>query len=122
MISALYWPIVLYDRTLLLPEGLEYDLPLTLDLSIHLAPAVFCLLDLLVYNKGFKRTPSHILSIYIFGIAYFYWATLCYEKNGYWVYPLLSKFSDAQRAVFFLVCSWGGASIYKISKFFFGQV
>ncbi|KAI8095305.1 FAR-17a/AIG1-like protein-domain-containing protein [Thamnidium elegans] len=113
LISILYWPIVLYDRTLLLPEGLEYDLPLILDLSIHLIPTIVCWIDLLVYNKDFKRSPTHILAIYIFGLSYFYWANLCFENNGYWVYPLLGKFGDMQRAFFFLFCSWGGALIYK---------
>lgn len=106
----------MYDKSLLLPEGLEYDLPLVLDLSIHLIPTIVCWIDLLVYNKDFKRSPTHILAIYIFGLSYFYWANLCFENNGYWVYPLLGKFSDMQRAVFFLFCSWGGALIYKSSK------
>lgn len=116
MISILYWPINFYDKYLLLPEEFEHELPLNLDLCIHIIPAVVLLVDLLLFNKGFKRSPIHILAIYVFALAYYYWVNICYEENGHWVYPLLEEFGDIQRGVFFMFCAWVCAAIYKISK------
>lgn len=112
----LYWPIVLYNRDLLIPKDFEFDLPLNLDLSLHLIPTVVCWVDFLGFNKGFKRSPSHILAIYAFAMGYYVWVNYCFEQNGYWPYPLLGEFTDMQRGAFFLVCAWFCSSIYKLSK------
>jgi FAR-17a/AIG1-like protein len=48
LISTLYWGIRAVDPSLVVPKELE--LPLNVDLSFHLAPAVFLLVDLLFFS------------------------------------------------------------------------
>jgi hypothetical protein len=108
---------VLYDKKLLVPDDSTLDLPLNLDLSLHLVPTVVCWIDFLVFNKDFKRSPIHILAIYAFAMLYFVWVNICFNYNGYWPYPLLILFNDMERGAFFIVCAWGCSAIYKIGKF-----
>ncbi|KAL7316934.1 hypothetical protein PS15m_003356 [Mucor circinelloides] len=115
LISVLYWPIVLYDKKMLVPDDTIFDLPLALDVSLHLIPTIVCWVDFMVFNTGFKRSPVHILAIYTFTMLYFLWVNICYEHNGYWPYPLLSMFkNDAQRGAFFLGCGWFCSLLYKM--------
>ncbi|KAG2200667.1 hypothetical protein INT47_005823, partial [Mucor saturninus] len=113
LISLLYWPIHCYDKYLLLPQEFEHELPPFLDICIHLLPACCLLTDMLLFHTSFKRSPLHILAIYVFALAYYYWVNVCYEQNGYWVYPLLAEMGDTQRGLFFVFCAWVCASIYK---------
>ncbi|KAI8373327.1 FAR-17a/AIG1-like protein-domain-containing protein [Blakeslea trispora] len=114
LVSVLYWPIVLYDRSLLIPEGTILDLPLRLDLCLHLIPTIVSWLDLMIFNKEFKRSPYHILSIYAFAMFYFVWVNHCYNQNGYWVYPIFALFkNDAQRGALFIFSAWVCSLLYK---------
>ncbi|KAI9486216.1 MAG: FAR-17a/AIG1-like protein [Benjaminiella poitrasii] len=116
LISVLYWPIVLYDRGMLIPKGTVFGLPLKLDLSLHLIPTIVCWIDFMGFNRGFKRAPVHIISIYVFTLLYYFWVNKCHEHNGYWPYPLLGLFkNDAQRGAFFVFCAWVCSLLYKIS-------
>ncbi|GAN10774.1 integral membrane protein [Mucor ambiguus] len=115
LISALYWPIVLYDKKMLVPDDTIFDLPLALDISLHLIPTIVCWADFMIFNTKFKRSPIHILAIYAFTMAYFVWVNVCYEHNGYWPYPLFGMFkNDTQRGAFFLGCGWFCSVLYKI--------
>lgn len=116
MITLLYWPISFYNKDLLLPDDFERELPLDLDICIYLIPVVVLLIDLLVFDTGFKKSSLHILAIYVFILAYYYWISVCYEENGYWVYALLGELGDMQRGFFFVFCAWVCAGIYKLSK------
>jgi hypothetical protein len=99
------------------PEGTVFDLPVLLDVCLHLIPTIVCWVDFLYFNKGFKRAPAHILAIYLFAMSYYVWINICFEHNGYWPYPLLAHFTDAQRGAFFIACAWGCSLLYKISKY-----
>lgn len=102
---------------MLVPDDTIFDLPLVLDISLHLIPTIVCWVDFMVFNTGFKRSPIHILAIYAFTMLYFLWVNICFEHNGYWPYPLLGMFkNDAQRGAFFLGCGWLCSLLYKISK------
>ncbi|KAI7906292.1 FAR-17a/AIG1-like protein-domain-containing protein [Cokeromyces recurvatus] len=114
LISILYWPIMLYDKEMLVPKDTIFDLPLKLDLSLHLFPTIVCWIDFMGFNRGFKRSPIHIFSIYFFTFLYYVWVNVCYEHNGYWPYPLLGLFkNNAQRGVFFIFCGWFCSLLYK---------
>lgn len=119
MVSVLYWPIVLYDKNMLVLEDTIFDLPLVLDVSLHLIPTIVCWIDFMVFNTGFKRSPIHILAIYAFTMLYFVWVNICHDHNGYWPYPMLGLFkNDYSRGAFFLCCGWFCSLLYKLSKWF----
>ncbi|KAI8638261.1 FAR-17a/AIG1-like protein-domain-containing protein [Parasitella parasitica] len=115
LISVLYWPIVLYDKKMLVPDDTIFDLPIALDVCLHLIPTIVCWVDFMVFNTGFKKSPIHILAIYAFAMLYFVWVNICHDRNGYWPYPLLDLFQgDIQRGAFFLCCGWVCSLLYKI--------
>ncbi|KAI8984680.1 FAR-17a/AIG1-like protein-domain-containing protein [Mycotypha africana] len=115
LVSVLYWPLVLYDKSLLIPEDTVFDLPLKLDVCLHLFPTVVCWIDFMVFNTSYKRSPLHILAIYAFTMFYYVWLNICFEHNGFWPYPMLGLFkSDFQRGAFFLLCGWLCSNLYKI--------
>ncbi|KAI8978399.1 FAR-17a/AIG1-like protein [Pilobolus umbonatus] len=117
LVSVFYWPIFFYNKELLIPSEMGVNISLTLDLALHLIPAIVCATDLLVFNKGFKRNPLHILAIYTFAMGYYFWVNICYSHNGFWTYPLLALFkNDAQRGAFFILSAWICSLIYKARK------
>jgi hypothetical protein len=116
LVSALYWPIVIYDKKLLVPDDTTFDLPLGLDITLHLMPAIVCWIDFLVFNTGFKKSPVHTLSIYTFTFFYYIWVKKCFEMNGWWAYPLLGMLTTLQRAFFFVFSAFFCSRIYSLSK------
>lgn len=121
LISVLYWSMMLMDPHLIIPQDIE-RIPLLLDFTLHLFPAVFLWIDFLVFDVQFKRSNSHVVIIYGFALFYFIWSWYCKYVNGYWVYPFLAEFNLPMRIAFFAgsgIFCWGmyefGALIhYKI--------
>ncbi|KAI8981817.1 FAR-17a/AIG1-like protein [Mycotypha africana] len=101
LISVLYWTMMLVDPNLLLPKD-SPGIPLLLDLTLHLFPALFLWIDFLVFDIEFKRSNAHVGTIAIFSIFYFFWSWYCQFKNGFWVYPFLEAFSLPLRLGFFV--------------------
>ncbi|KAG0182073.1 hypothetical protein DFQ28_007996 [Apophysomyces sp. BC1034] len=124
LVSVLYWPMVLTAREMLVPKDSPFDLPLSLDLALHLWPTLFIWFDFLVYNTTFKRSSTHVTALYIFAMLYYVWTAYCFHRNGFWPYPFLGEFSHAGRAVLYMACGTlavimynGGALIHsKIHK------
>ncbi|KAG1457712.1 hypothetical protein G6F56_006551 [Rhizopus delemar] len=126
LISVLYWSMLMIDPHLLIPEELP-RLPLVLDFTLHLFPAVFLWIDFLMFDIDFVRSKAHVLVIAIFTLLYFIWSWYCHSINGYWPYPFLGDFTFWMRVSFFAVSGllcWGmyevgaaiHASLHKKSK------
>ncbi|KAI7899693.1 FAR-17a/AIG1-like protein [Cokeromyces recurvatus] len=118
LISVLYWSMMLLDPHLLIPKDLP-GIPLILDCTLHLFPAVFLWIDFLAFDIDFKRSNTHVGMISAFTLFYFAWSWYCQHVNGYWAYPFLAEFTLFMRIGFFvgsgLLC-WGmyeiGAKIH----------
>ncbi|KAI9270646.1 FAR-17a/AIG1-like protein [Phascolomyces articulosus] len=117
LISLLYWPMVIYSKDLLQHQEVPFVLPLPLDMSLHLWPAVLLWIDFLVFDVDFQRSKSHILTIYAFTFLYFGWSTYCFTRNGFWVYPFLAEFSTIGRATFFMFCGNVCIAMYEAGAF-----
>ncbi|ORE06149.1 hypothetical protein BCV72DRAFT_292331 [Rhizopus microsporus var. microsporus] len=118
LISVLYWSMLLIDPRLLVPEDLP-RIPLLLDFTLHLFPAIFLWIDFLMFDIDFVRSNAHVLVIYSFTLFYFIWSSYCHSKNGYWPYPFLGDFTLWMRIGFFVmsgVLCWGmyelGAAVH----------
>lgn len=102
LISTLYWGLRVVDPALVVPKELE--LPLPVDLSFHLAPAAFLLVDLLFFSPPWTISfvPALGLSTVI-AFAYWFWIELCFSHNGFYPYPLFAMLDNTQRAGLFAV-------------------
>ena len=96
----MYWSLMFMDPHFLIPEDIE-RIPIILDMTLHLFPAVFLWIDFLVFDIEFKRSNSHIRVIYAFATFYYFWSWYCFKVNGYWAYPFLSEFNFPLRTAFF---------------------
>lgn len=101
LISTLYWGLRAIDPELVVPKELE--LPLTPDLSFHLAPSVLLVFDLLFLSPPWAISviPALVLSLAI-AFAYWFWIELCYSKNGFYPYPLFALMDTNQRIALFV--------------------
>ncbi|KAI8142188.1 FAR-17a/AIG1-like protein [Fennellomyces sp. T-0311] len=116
LISLLYWPMILYSKDLLQHEEIPFVLPLPLDMSLHLWPAVLLWIDFLVFDVDFQRSKLHVGAIYVFTIFYLGWTSYCFARNGFWAYPFLSEFSTMGRATFFMLCGNVCVVMYEAGK------
>lgn len=114
LISLLYWPMMLYNRELLMSH--EMVLPLSIDASLHLWPAVLLWLDFLVFDADFQRSRMHVITIYCFTLFYLCWTTYCFSHNGFWPYPFLAEFSTLGRASFYMFCGTACVLMYEAGK------
>ncbi|KAI8067683.1 FAR-17a/AIG1-like protein [Gilbertella persicaria] len=109
VISVLYWSMMLLDPHLLIPEDIP-GIPLFLDFTLHLFPAVFLWIDFLAFDVEFKRSNRHVGVIYGFAAFYYVWSWYCQSVNGYWPYPFLGSFTLGMRTAFFVgagILAWG---------------
>lgn len=118
LISLLYWPILLFDPSLLIPPRKVMDpnnpaqfimetvrLPLLDDLSFHAAPAIFLVLDYLIFEPTFPKDIHPAAVSALSTAAYGIWVEICASKNGNYPYPLLQILSNAQRCGLYAVCA-----------------
>ena len=87
LITLLYFSLRLIDPELVVPAELE--LPLPTDLSFHLNPTAFLLIDILLLSPPWtiSAVPAMVLSSCI-ALGYWFWVEACYAKNGFYPYPL----------------------------------
>ncbi|KAG5983158.1 hypothetical protein E4U55_000640 [Claviceps digitariae] len=93
LISSLYWGIFVIDASLLIQPGLELDI--WTDIGFHLAPAVFLVLDLILFSPPWTISFYGMMSLSTaFAFAYWYWVELCFSKNGWFVLDDILEFID----------------------------
>ncbi|ETN38457.1 uncharacterized protein HMPREF1541_06492 [Cyphellophora europaea CBS 101466] len=100
LISLLYWGLRAIDPELVVPKELE--LPLPPDLSFHLAPAAFLVVDLLLFSPPWTITvgPAFGLSAVI-AFGYWFWIEHCFRQNGFYPYPIFELVGTAGRVGLF---------------------
>jgi len=104
LISTLYWGLRAIDPALVVPPDLE--LPLPADLSFHLAPTVFLVLDILLLSPPWTiaALPACALSTAI-AFLYWFWIEACFQRNGFYPYPLFELLDNTQRVALFGGCA-----------------
>ncbi|RUS35512.1 integral membrane protein [Jimgerdemannia flammicorona] len=112
LISILYWSLLYYDERLLKHPDVA-ALPIIVDLSFHLFPAVLLWADFLFFSRQFARSARHITYIFVFGAAYCVWTHLCFQQNGFWPYPILEKLPTPYRIAFFVACAAFCTLVYE---------
>ncbi|OCF38345.1 hypothetical protein I317_07889 [Kwoniella heveanensis CBS 569] len=109
VISSIYWSIILLAPELMLPpapdmasspepssSGFEdglFRIPLWMDMSMHLAPAVALIIDFFFLEKKFRPPASTIGAFLLaatFGTTYGLWVEHCASINGSFPYPFLT--------------------------------
>lgn len=94
LVSTLYWPIKLYDATLLAPEELMKLFPMHADLSMHAVPTLLLLLETFVFSEAFETGNSKAFLAYaIYGTGYYYWTERNARLNGWYPYPMYVSLS-----------------------------
>ncbi|KAI8393881.1 FAR-17a/AIG1-like protein [Radiomyces spectabilis] len=116
LVCVMYWSMVLYDPETLIPKDMP-PIPVNVDFSLHLYPALFLWFDFLVFNIEFERSYRHIMVIYGFCVFYLLWSSYCNSKNGYWPYPFLNEFSDLGRVAFYGGCGTLCWCMYEAGAF-----
>lgn len=104
LISTLYWGLRAIDPALVVPPELE--LPLSADLSFHLAPTLFLVFDILLLSPPWTiaALPASALSAAIAGL-YWFWIEWCFRHNGFYPYPLFELLDNSQRLALFAACA-----------------
>jgi hypothetical protein len=77
------------------PEAPQfYRIPLSMDIALHLVPAVSLLLDFFILERKYSaqqlKTQASLLAIAA-GVSYATWAEYCASKNGACEYSSLLK-------------------------------
>ncbi|KIV77869.1 hypothetical protein PV11_09647 [Exophiala sideris] len=121
LISFLYWGLRAIDPALVVPPELE--LPVSADLSFHMAPSVLLLVDLLFLSPPWAITvlPAVGLSVFI-AMAYWWWIELCYSYNGFYPYPLFAMLDSTQRVGLFVGSALVMAANTMVLKWIYGKV
>lgn len=87
VISILYWGITAIDSKLIVPP--EFEIPLHVDVGFHFAPAVFLVLDHLLFSPPWGLSTFGVMTCStLVGFAYWYWVELCFSHNGWYVHLL----------------------------------
>jgi hypothetical protein len=80
-------------------------------MGFHLFPAIFLCIDSIFLTPPSGISKSQAAAVMSGCItAYWSWVTLCFTKNGFWVYPLLGKTSVVEKVEGFstsVVVLWG---------------
>ncbi|KAI9756494.1 MAG: hypothetical protein M4579_003833 [Chaenotheca gracillima] len=109
------------DVRLVIPEGME--LPLSADMGFHAMPAVFLLIDLLLFSPPYtiSALPAMVLSGFL-ACSYWLWIEQCYKHNGWYPYPLFEALSPPYRAALFAGSALGMTLSTVTLKWMYGRV
>lgn len=117
IVSILYWSIVSYDRSLLIPKDRPVPLPLNFDISVHLMPTVYTLIDYLFFSPPFSLSIGPSLLVYLsIAVSYMLWVEKCYQMNKFYAYPILAILDPIKKTIFYTVASIISFSCYIVLK------
>ena len=103
VVSLLYWPIAFYDKSLLMPVTDLDRTPIWADCSFHLAPAIFLSIDFLFFSPPSETALAMSVGQFTsLGLAYYFWVEWCYQRNGFYAYPMLHHLSPTGKFWLFL--------------------
>ncbi|KAG8202598.1 hypothetical protein GWM34_02225, partial [Candida africana] len=105
IVAMVYWPLRLFMLHLLTPDPENFNIPLGLDLCIHLMPVVSLLIDYLVFMPRWTIKSNTVLLL-ITALSTGYWCLLKYlvdtENGGRYPYAFMDMEDDGLRALVFV--------------------
>ncbi|KAK6202255.1 FAR-17a/AIG1-like protein-domain-containing protein [Scheffersomyces amazonensis] len=105
VVAIIYWPLRLFFLRLLIGDH-ELNLPMSIDLCIHLLPVSSLLIDFLVFMPRWTIRIETAFLI-VAGLTTGYWTLLKYlidtEKGGIYPYAFLNVDSEQKRIVVFSI-------------------
>ena len=100
LISILYWPLRLYDKSLVIPDWAQ--LPLPADISFHAVPSILLSLDLLLLSPPWTiSTGGAMVLSTILAFSYWFWIDQCFKHNGFYPYPIFEMVGTVGRVGLF---------------------
>ncbi|CAN6600241.1 hypothetical protein TRVA0_001S08570 [Trichomonascus vanleenenianus] len=117
LISIFYWTVKTIDASLLVDPEIGIVPPLWLDMSMHAAPALVLLMDVVFYGERWSL-PT-VKAIPMFGalsVGYWIWVHHTFSKNGFFPYPLFAIVDTRYRALIFAVSTLVVCISYKVIK------
>lgn len=114
IVTVYYWILFHYNRGWLYPKNMA-PIPFFVDIFLHFLPAVALWMELLTTVKLHRVSKKHIYVIALFSICYMFWAEFCYNRNGYYVYPILSLLDFKGKIVVTVATTMVAIFIYVIS-------
>jgi hypothetical protein len=105
-ITLSYWLVYFSNVSLLVDQRAGSLMPLWKDIGLHLLPALFMLGEYYILPpKQALHMRSDLAFIAFAGSLSIYslWLVICYQKNGFWPYPLLAKVGQEVKAALLIV-------------------
>ncbi|KIJ34690.1 hypothetical protein M422DRAFT_70171 [Sphaerobolus stellatus SS14] len=108
VISSIYWTLLLFFPSLILPPAPGHDsvasssseapplarIPLSMDLALHAVPAISLIFDFLVFQKPYDATDikyTATILVALAGLWYSSWVEYCASYNKTFPYPFLTE-------------------------------
>lgn len=110
-----------YDKSLVIPDWAQ--LPLFPDLSFHLLPALFLSLDYLLLSPPWTISTSGASALSgSIATGYWFWVHQCYERNGFFPYPLFEQLDTVPRIALFVSAALLMAGSTMMLKWVYGTM
>ncbi|KAF8969985.1 FAR-17a/AIG1-like protein [Flammula alnicola] len=127
VVSLIYWSLLLLFPKLIIPQVMSessssatapvlFRLPLSVDLSLHAAPAVSLMLDFFLFEAKYNKRDVRVaapIAVVAFALWYCIWVEYCGKMNkGVFPYPFLTENTQPVRIGIYI-----GAIILSLSSF-----
>lgn len=112
VVASVYWPLRLFAVGLIMhqpPEPGRVPFPMSVDLSIHLAPVMLLLVDHYLTGRGERfRAPYRIAWVVVLALGYGYkcWLEWLLDETAAYPYPFLNVPEPRRTIVFCAVTSF----------------
>jgi hypothetical protein len=81
--SILYWPLRVYDKSLVMPHG--YELPFIPDFGFHAMPAIMLTLDFMLLSPPWSiQAYNTMIFDSVLVSLYWGWIEYCFSINRWW--------------------------------------
>ncbi|KAG5356622.1 UPF0641 membrane protein [Yarrowia sp. E02] len=98
VITVLYWSLKLYDPKLLKHPAVKEQIPLWLDMSIHLVPAATLFLDVVLMGQPWNLSfVQAVVTNFGLSAGYWFWVHKTAAVNEFFPYPFLGLVSTEVR-------------------------
>jgi len=117
VISALYWPIKLYNPLLLIDRSVSVPISPSLDRRVHMYPALVQFLSATVFaqKKWHRNVIGFPLAVILsMAGAYWYWFETTAAVNGFYPYPFLGALSTEQKGLLVGTAVLVALTAYKV--------
>ncbi|KAI0109657.1 FAR-17a/AIG1-like protein-domain-containing protein [Nemania sp. FL0031] len=121
IITILFWGISAIDKKLVMPP--EHEIGLLPNFGFHAAPGLFLTLDLLLLSPPWTIDGFAAVALsQTIAFMYWFWVEYCYQRNGWYPYPLFDVLSTWQRATLFAFSAFLMTGSTIALKWLYGKV